>query len=141
MKFIRKRNMVGHLYVTFCKMVASNAKFLAYLFMILSMINNAGIVSLIYPLIVFGLALMEETRPKKRIWDFILYYTVGLLVIKYIVQLSVMDDYVETIMIYSVSKQPSLPFHHSNFSLNLNAYCYYRTPSRLGSRGKNGPLT
>jgi hypothetical protein len=45
--------------------VISNTHNLIYIFMILSMFNNAGLISLVYPLSVFGYALLEENRPRK----------------------------------------------------------------------------
>ncbi len=39
--------------------------------MIISMYFNAGLISLIYPISVFGYALVEETRPNKNFWNFI----------------------------------------------------------------------
>lgn len=38
---------------------------LAYIFMILSQVWNAGLVSIALPFAVFGYALMEEARPGK----------------------------------------------------------------------------
>ena len=55
--------------------------------MILSMMKNAGFISLFFPLIVFGYALMLETTPSKKVMHFILIYTELLVFIKFIVQL------------------------------------------------------
>jgi len=57
----------------------SNTQNLTYLCMILSMYMNAGLISVIYPIAVFGYALIEETRPRKEFWNFIRSYTTGLL--------------------------------------------------------------
>lgn len=53
--------------------------------MIISMIVNAGIISIGYPFLVFGFALLEETRPSKSFWNKVLYYTLAILMIKYLV--------------------------------------------------------
>lgn len=55
-----------------------------YFFMIISMMKNAGLISLAYPLIVFGYALMEEVNPKKKFWYSILIYTECLILIKFL---------------------------------------------------------
>lgn len=67
----------------------SQAAQLCYLCMILSMILNAGLISIIYPFAVFGYALMEEGRPKKAFWNAMSYYTILILTLKLVVQLDV----------------------------------------------------
>jgi hypothetical protein len=56
--------------------------------MIVSMMKNAGLISLIYPFVVFGYALMEEINPKKRIWYLLMMYTQILIIFKFVFQLS-----------------------------------------------------
>jgi hypothetical protein len=80
-------NMIKANIMAFAEVIASNFSLIAYLFMILSMFVTAGIVSLVYPFAVFGYALMEESRPGKRFWDFIIRYTLLLLFWKFIFQL------------------------------------------------------
>jgi hypothetical protein len=65
----------------------SQAAALSYLSMILSMILNAGLVSIFYPFAVFGYALMEEGRPKSQFWSIMSIYTIFVLALKFIVQL------------------------------------------------------
>ena len=57
------------------QIVSSNLDIIAYMFMIFATICNPGIITLVYPLSVFGFALMEETRPKQHFWNFIIFYT------------------------------------------------------------------
>ncbi len=52
--------------------------------MIVSMMKNAGFISLFYPFFVFGYALMEEINPKKKIWYMLMIYTQILIIIKFI---------------------------------------------------------
>lgn len=59
--------------------------------MIFSMYINAGLISLVYPISVFGYALMEETRPKRAFWEFIKKYTTVLLFIKFIWNLNIIE--------------------------------------------------
>lgn len=58
-----------------------------YLLMIVSMMKNAGLISLVYPFIVFGYALMEEISPSKRFWYMIMVYSEFLILIKFLFQL------------------------------------------------------
>ena len=57
------------------QIVSSNLDIIAYICMIFATICNPGIITLVYPLSVFGYALLEETRPKKHFWNFIILYT------------------------------------------------------------------
>ena len=61
--------------------------------MILNMFNNAGFLSLVYPISVLGYALLEENRPKKEFWSFIRIYTVFLLGLKFIWNLEILDEF------------------------------------------------
>jgi hypothetical protein len=53
---------------------------------------NAGFISLIYPMAVFGYACLEETRPKRQFWQFINTYTTVLLCVKFIWNLSIFNS-------------------------------------------------
>lgn len=55
------------------------------------MISNAGLVSIIYPLLVFGYALLEENIPNRKFWWIVIAYTLFLLILKYIIFLQVLD--------------------------------------------------
>lgn len=59
--------------------------------MIFSMYENAGLVSLFYPISVFGFAILEEKRPKKSFWIMVRKYTVVLLIFKFIFNLQFFD--------------------------------------------------
>ncbi len=74
--------------------IVSNTSVLACFFMIVSMYTNAGLISIIYPFAVFGYARLEETRPPKAFWRFTLYYTLFVLLAKYVSNL----DFVDAVM-------------------------------------------
>jgi hypothetical protein len=67
-EFLETKNILISIAGGFCEYFASNCASVAYTFMILSMILNAGCISLLYPLAVFGYALMEEERPGRHFW-------------------------------------------------------------------------
>jgi hypothetical protein len=46
-----------------------------------------GLLSLVYPIAVFGYAMIEETRPSKTFWRSMLYYSFVMLFVKYVVNL------------------------------------------------------
>ena len=64
-EFTRPTSMLFKLVETWFKIIISNTQSLIYICMIYSMYVNAGIISLLYPLMVFGYALLEETRPNR----------------------------------------------------------------------------
>jgi hypothetical protein len=59
--------------------------------MIISLYVNAGMCSIIYPFAVFGYALLEETRPRRHFWTFMLWYTIFLLMAKFSWNLSILE--------------------------------------------------
>jgi hypothetical protein len=73
----------------------SNTDNLIYLSMIYSMFQNSGIISLIYPFMIFGYALLEETRPHRHFWDFCRIYTIILLSAKFTMNLSVFGEFLK----------------------------------------------
>ena len=56
--------------------------------MLFATIRSPGIVSLVYPLSIFGYALMEENGPKKGYWHFIMLYTQTLIVVEFSLSLA-----------------------------------------------------
>jgi hypothetical protein len=61
--------------------------------MMLSMFTNAGLISIMYPISIFGFALLEETRPRKQYWTFIRIYTTLILLVKFLFNLSIIDAF------------------------------------------------
>ena len=70
------------------EIIGTHSDFVCYAFMIMSMMKNAGLISLVYPFFVFGYGLMEEINPRKKIWYAIMIYTEFLILIKFLYQLS-----------------------------------------------------
>jgi len=80
----------------FFYIIISNTQNLIFFSMMLSMYMNAGLISIVYPILLFGYALLEETRPRKGFWEYLRYYTTTLLFIKFIFNLSVFEDVLES---------------------------------------------
>ena len=72
--------------------VFSNLAAIAYIFMILSQILNAGLVSILLPFAVFGYALMEEGRPGKDFWRIVKIYVIVILFLKFLVNLDMLNE-------------------------------------------------
>lgn len=56
-------------------MIVSYSHLFCYFFMLLATIQNGGILYMVYPALIFGVALLEEDKPGKRFWFFVIYYT------------------------------------------------------------------
>ena len=86
--------MIYKIIETFFYIAISNTHNLIYIFMILNMFNNAGLISLVYPVSVLGYALLEENRPRKEFWSFVRVYTTFVLALKFIWNLEILNQYV-----------------------------------------------
>jgi hypothetical protein len=73
------------------EIIVSYSDSVCYILMLISMMKNAGLISLFYPMVVFGYALFEEVNPKKKVWYILMVYTELLILAKFIVQLSFWD--------------------------------------------------
>lgn len=85
LKFVRPSNLAFVLVNALLEFIVCNLSFFCYLFMIISQIANAGLISIAFPFAVFGYALMEEARPGKAFWNAMLKYTLFILFMKFIV--------------------------------------------------------
>jgi len=52
--------------------------------MIWATVAAPGILTMVYPLSVFGYAALEETRPRKSFWNFIIFYTQMILMAEFL---------------------------------------------------------
>jgi len=86
--FTRPCSMCLRLIESWFYVLISNTQSIIYFSMLFSMFQNAGFISLIYPFLVFGYALLEETRPSKNFWTFLRKYTICLLFFKFCLNLS-----------------------------------------------------
>jgi len=60
------------------------------------MYQNAGIISIFYPISVFGYAMLEETRPHSTYWNTVRTYTTILLFFKFICNLAILEPIIES---------------------------------------------
>ena len=91
-EFTRAWSMSMKLLETLFYIIISNTDNFIYAAGIFSMYQNAGLFGLVYPFSMFGYAMLEETRPRNSYWNFILKYTVGLLLVKFIINLQIMGN-------------------------------------------------
>jgi len=63
--------------------------------MMVSMYINAGVIVIVYPFAVFGFALLEESRPGKTFWRFMLFYSLFILILKFIINLNFVNESID----------------------------------------------
>lgn len=88
-EYTRTLPMMLHFIELFFYILISNSQNIIYACMIFSMYENAGLISLFYPVAVFGWAQLEEKRPGKYFWGVVRYYTTGLLFFKFALNLDI----------------------------------------------------
>lgn len=62
--------------------IISNSFVPVYICLVLAHIINCSLLSLVYPVSLFCYALLEEVRPKKIYWQFLIMYTIIVLIMK-----------------------------------------------------------
>lgn len=73
----------------FYKILASYTHLFCYFFMLLALFSNGGLLYLVYPFIIFGIAMMEERRPGRIFWYFVIIYTQIIIIIQFLAQLNI----------------------------------------------------
>ncbi len=79
--FLSYKSLFKYFVILLLKAISSNLHILCYFFMILCVIMNGGALYMVYPFLVFGLAIVEEERPGKKFWYFVIFYTQLLILI------------------------------------------------------------
>lgn len=92
-KFIKAGSLFNKFIETLFYIIISNTDTIIYLSMMFSMYQSAGIISLIYPISIFGYALIEEARPNNKYWFYVQIYASIILALKFITNLTVLSDY------------------------------------------------
>lgn len=95
-EYTRPWPMMIRLVETFFYVLISQTQTMIYFSMIFSMWANAGIISIFYPIAVFGYAMLEETRPRKEFWDTIRMYTTFILLFKLLLNLQFFEQFLNS---------------------------------------------
>lgn len=90
--------MIERLFETFFYLCISKISYIIFMCMIYSTYQNAGIITIIYPFMIFGWALLEETRPSKRFWSILKFWTTIVLFCKFFANIKYGDHHVEVFM-------------------------------------------
>lgn len=71
-------------------LIQEQSRFVCYFTMILNHIINASIISIVYPFVVFGHALLlPDPKPTKRFWKSMLMYTILVIIAKFLFQIPI----------------------------------------------------
>ena len=103
-----------------------NFHWLCYLMMLISHMVSASILTLFYPLTIFCYAILEYPRPKKFYWRIVLFYTVFLLIIKFIIHIELLrsnksfSDFITKLTNYKIG----LKIYESSFSPEFFLYIF-----------------
>lgn len=83
-KFLQCGNMTIRYLSLHIEILVTYSEYVCYFLMIVAMMVSAGIITLFYPLIVFGYAILEETTPSSKCWYSMLIYTVCLILVMFV---------------------------------------------------------
>ena len=86
-EFTRPKSMIWRILESIVYLSISKVEYLIYMAMIYSTFENAGLITLIYPFMIFGWALLEETRPSHYFWIRLKWYTTFVLLTKFFVNI------------------------------------------------------
>lgn len=120
--FTRPFPMFVRLIETCFYMLISQTQNLIYFSMISSMYMNAGIISVFYPLTVFGYALLEEARPHRKYWETVRTYTQCVLMFKFALNLSIFDSVLQSNTFNSVSAYVKIGIYEYKSLKDLTLY-------------------
>jgi len=76
----------------FYRICLSYSELFCYLLMLIASMNNAGILYMVFPFIIFGYALLEESKPQGYFWYFCLFYITLLVGIQFFFILTFWDE-------------------------------------------------
>ena len=88
--YLKTNYLVKNLLLFMLSFIISNFTSICYFVMILNHIISASIFSLFYPLSIFLYALLENPRPSFFYWVVCIYYTLCIILIKFIIQIKVL---------------------------------------------------
>ena len=115
-----------------CYFLASNTQTIVYFLFILNHFHYASLASLVFPLSLFGYAMLEFPRPRMKYFRIMLVYTSCVLFIKFVFQLEIqkkldflsLDEDRYNIGFKCVSKRCSSKFNKTENDITDNSFSY-----------------
>ena len=93
-KYLKKTTLIIAILKNLLHFSQLNFHYLCYLMMIINHMISSSFLTLIYPISVFCFAFNQYPRPSKNFWNFCLYTSVFIIVIKFIIQLDIQLDFI-----------------------------------------------
>ena len=90
--YLKKTYLIKSLIMDLLAYCSKKFNFVVYFIMILNHIQNASLISMVFPLSIFCFAIFEYPRPSKSYWNFCIIYSIIILAIKYILQLKLLVE-------------------------------------------------
>ena len=85
-KYLKKSTLLLQILLNLLHYFSIHFHYLCYLIMIINHMISSSFISLVYPISIFCYAFPQYPRPSKKYWNFILYISVFILVIKFVIQ-------------------------------------------------------
>ena len=129
-KYLTKIYLLQNVFYLSLSFFIHNFNTICYISMILNHIMSASISSLFYPLSIFCFALIEYPRPQKNYWLVCLYYTVFLILIKFVLQQKVItiivgEEEYKNIIDILYHYKIGFRYHESLFTLKFVRYIIF----------------
>ena len=67
----------------FYKILISHSELLCYFWMLASTFMKPGALYMVYPMLIFGYAILEEQKPGRYFWFFVIFYTQLLIIMNF----------------------------------------------------------
>jgi len=88
-EFTRTSSMIFRYLELFFYIFISQTDTWTYMAMLYSMYTNAGLITLFYPMAVFGYALLNEVRPNYKFWRVVMTASLTILIIKFLCSIQI----------------------------------------------------
>ena len=82
-----KKKLCKRYAIEFYKILVSNSEILCYFWMLMCSFTKPGVLYMVYPLLIFGYAILEEQKPGRYFWFFVIFYTQVLILLNFVIQL------------------------------------------------------
>ena len=105
--------------------ISNNSHFLCYLMMIINHMVSGSLLSVVYPLSIFCYGLFEYPRPNRAFWDFCIKYTIGVIIVKFVIQLhflSLITGYTDPALEFLTEWKFGLEYFEQTFTTKFFKY-------------------
>ena len=85
---LSKKKLCKRYAIEFYKILVSNSEILCYFWMLGCAFAKPGVLYMVYPLLIFGYAILEEQKPGRYFWFFVIFYTQVLILLNFAIQLA-----------------------------------------------------